>query len=127
VILDPGTHKCMHSVLALKLGVTPTKYNRGRESTMRFDNTTKQIHNVDSDGCKPLEIEEKIFGSLRNQKMETKPSTLEKRIITRETVIVVRGEALGKAKTDHYAACTTKEMHKNGQEIVQYFLSPRKR
>jgi hypothetical protein len=32
----------------------PTKYNRGRESTMRFDNTTKQLHSIDSDGCGTL-------------------------------------------------------------------------
>jgi hypothetical protein len=52
-----------------------TKYNRGRENTMSFDNTTKQIHNIDSDGC-PLKIGTKILG-LRNQKIEAKPSTKE--------------------------------------------------
>jgi hypothetical protein len=31
-----------------------TKYNRGRESTMKFDNATKQIHIINSDGCGPL-------------------------------------------------------------------------
>jgi hypothetical protein len=31
----------------------PTKYNRGRENTMSFDNTTKQIHNIDPYGCGP--------------------------------------------------------------------------
>jgi hypothetical protein len=31
-----------------------TKYNRGRESTMKFDNATKQIHIINSDGYGPL-------------------------------------------------------------------------
>jgi hypothetical protein len=39
----------------------PTKYDRGRESTMSFDNTTKQIDNTDSDGCGPLENWKKNF------------------------------------------------------------------
>jgi hypothetical protein len=31
----------------------PTKYNKGRESTMNFGTSHKQIHNIDSDGCGP--------------------------------------------------------------------------
>jgi hypothetical protein len=31
----------------------PTKYNRGRENTTSFINTTKQIHNIDFDVCGP--------------------------------------------------------------------------
>jgi hypothetical protein len=31
----------------------PVKYNISRESTMSFDNATKQIHIIDSDGCGP--------------------------------------------------------------------------
>jgi hypothetical protein len=33
----------------------PTKYNKSRESTMSFDNATKQIHSIDLDGCGPPE------------------------------------------------------------------------
>jgi hypothetical protein len=33
----------------------PTMYNRGRESTMNFNNATKQIHIINFDGCGPLE------------------------------------------------------------------------
>jgi hypothetical protein len=39
-----------------------TKYNKSRESTMSFDDVTKQIHSTDSDGCGPLENWEKHFG-----------------------------------------------------------------
>jgi hypothetical protein len=39
----------------------PTKYNRGRENIILFDNTTKQFHIIDSDGCRPPEkLEEKL-------------------------------------------------------------------
>jgi hypothetical protein len=40
-----------------------TKYNRDRENTMSFNITTKQIHNIDSDGSPPpLKIGRKILG-----------------------------------------------------------------
>jgi hypothetical protein len=44
-----------------------TKYNRGRESTMSFDNTTKQIHIIDSDG----------YGTLKNWEKNSRPPQLE--------------------------------------------------
>jgi hypothetical protein len=47
----------------------PTKFNRGRKSTMGFDNTTKQIHNIDSDGCGPQKTRREISG-LGNLKTE---------------------------------------------------------
>jgi hypothetical protein len=31
----------------------PTKYNKIKEGTLSFDNTTKQVHSIDSDGCGP--------------------------------------------------------------------------
>jgi hypothetical protein len=37
-----------------------TKYNRGRECTMNFDNTTKQVHIIDSDRCPPPKLGEKL-------------------------------------------------------------------
>jgi hypothetical protein len=42
----------------------PTKYSRGKANTMSFDNATKQIHSIDSDGCGPTENWEKNFEPL---------------------------------------------------------------
>jgi ribosomal protein L32E len=42
----------------------PTKYSKSRGSTMNFDTSHKQIHNIDSDGCGPPENWEKNFGPL---------------------------------------------------------------
>jgi hypothetical protein len=39
-----------------------TKYNRGSHNTSNFDNTTKHVNNIDSDGCEPLKNWEKFFG-----------------------------------------------------------------
>jgi hypothetical protein len=43
----------------------PTKYNRGKESTISFNNTTKQVHNIDSDGYGPPKNWEKNFKPLQ--------------------------------------------------------------
>jgi hypothetical protein len=45
----------------------PTKYNKRRESTMTFDNVTKQIHSIDLDGCGPLENWKTNFGPLQHE------------------------------------------------------------
>jgi hypothetical protein len=39
-----------------------TRNNRGRQSTISFDNTTKHINNIDKDGCGPPKNWEKNFG-----------------------------------------------------------------
>jgi hypothetical protein len=65
----------------------PTKYSRGRESTMSFDNTTKQVHNIDSDGYNPRKSRRKTSG-LCNLKIEIGPPTPEKSITTQEAVIL---------------------------------------
>jgi hypothetical protein len=57
----------------------PTKYNKSRERTTTFKNVTKQIHNIDSDGCGPPENWEKNFGppqpESRNRAFDRKNST----------------------------------------------------
>jgi hypothetical protein len=55
----------------------PTDYNIGRESTMSFDNTSKQIHNIDFNECGSLENWEKTFAppsqpENRNRAIDTK-------------------------------------------------------
>jgi hypothetical protein len=39
----------------------PTKYYRGRESTITFDNTTKEVHIIDSEGSRSPKNWEKNF------------------------------------------------------------------
>jgi hypothetical protein len=91
----------------------PTKYNRGRENTIRFGNRTKQIHNIDSDGCAPppptKKSGRKIVG-LHNQKIETELSAPEKSIIAREEVIQAGDEVEGEVKIDLYTTCFMKEI-----------------
>jgi hypothetical protein len=36
-------------------GSRAAKYNKSRESTLSFDTSHKQVHNIDSDGCGPPE------------------------------------------------------------------------
>jgi hypothetical protein len=42
-----------------------TNYNKSRKSIMCFNNVTKQIHSIDSDGCGPPKIWETNFGPPR--------------------------------------------------------------
>jgi hypothetical protein len=44
-------------------GSRPTKYSKSRESTMNFGVPHKQIHSVDSNGCRPPKNWEKNFSS----------------------------------------------------------------
>jgi hypothetical protein len=39
----------------------PAKYSKSRESTLSFDTSHKQVHNINSDGCRPSENWEKNF------------------------------------------------------------------
>jgi hypothetical protein len=70
-------------------------------------------------GAPSLKIGRKILGP-RNQKIEIKPLTLEKSIIIEKRLYRPGDEATDEAKTDHYTACITKEIHTIGQEIVQF-------
>jgi hypothetical protein len=36
-------------------GSRPTKYSKSRETTLSFDTTNKQVHNIDSDRYRPPE------------------------------------------------------------------------
>jgi hypothetical protein len=40
----------------------PNKYSRGRGIIMSFDNTIKEIHSIDSNGCGPQKTGRKILG-----------------------------------------------------------------
>jgi hypothetical protein len=42
-------------------GSRPTKYSKSRESTLSFDAPHKQVHNINSGGCRPPENHEKKF------------------------------------------------------------------
>jgi hypothetical protein len=93
---------------------------------MSFNNTTKQIHSIDSYRCGPSENWEKNFGPLQPE-TETKLLTLEKSIITQEAVTQAMLNLGGEAKIDCCTVAITKEKWIIGQEIVQYSWSPRKR
>jgi hypothetical protein len=45
-------------------------YNRGRQSTISFDNTTKQVNSTNSDGCGHPENWEKNFGPPQPEHMQ---------------------------------------------------------
>jgi hypothetical protein len=44
-----------------KEGSRPFKYNKGKEGATSLDMAHKQVHNIDSDGSRPLENREKNF------------------------------------------------------------------
>jgi hypothetical protein len=83
--------------------LSPTKYNKSRESTMSFDNAHKQIHNIDSDRCGPPENWEKNFRppqpESRNRAFDTRKNYHHPR-----GGCMSRGEPGAKAKID---LCTT--------------------
>jgi hypothetical protein len=83
---------------------------------MSFDNRTKQIHSIDSDGCGAQKIGRKILG-LHNQKTKIEPSTPEKSITTQEAAIQAGDEAKGEAKIDHYTTCITKEIQPHDKRL----------
>jgi hypothetical protein len=57
-------------------GSRPTKYIKSRESILSFDTTHKQVQNINSYGCRPLEIGRKIL-DLRGWKARAEHTTLE--------------------------------------------------
>jgi hypothetical protein len=102
----------------------PAKYNKSRESTISFDNVTKQIHSIDLDGCGPPESWEKYFGPLqlenRNRAFDTRKDYNHPR-----GGYTSRGEVGAEAKTNPYIACITREIQTTGQEIIQFSWNPR--
>jgi hypothetical protein len=45
----------------------PFKYSKGKEGAPTFDATYKQVHSIDSDGCRPPENWEKKFSHPRQE------------------------------------------------------------
>jgi hypothetical protein len=66
------------------------------------------------------------FLELCNLKIETKPSMIEKSIISLKAAIQSGGEVGGEAETNRCIACIMKEIQTTGQEIVQFSWNPRK-
>jgi hypothetical protein len=103
-----------------------TKYNIGSQSTISFNNTTKQVHNIDSDGCGPLENWEKNFGPPQSEHRHKAFNTRKDHHHHRGGY-TGQGRCHGKTKTNHCIACITKEIQTIGQEIVHSSKSAREK
>jgi hypothetical protein len=54
----------------------PFKYSKGKEGTTSFDTPRRQVHSIDTDGCRPIENWEKNF---RPPRPESKSKTYDPR------------------------------------------------
>jgi hypothetical protein len=86
----------------------PAKYNKSKESTLSFDTSHKQVHNIDSDGCGPSENWEKNF---RLPWPESKNRTYDSKRDYHYPEAAIQAKAMVGAETeiDLYIACSTRD------------------
>jgi hypothetical protein len=97
----------------------PFKYNKSKEGHPSFDASHRQVHSIDSDGCRPLENWEK-FSDLHDQKVRAGHMILEKITSKPEVVTQVKAKAGADFKTDLSIACSMRETLIIGQGIVPF-------
>jgi hypothetical protein len=89
-------------------GSRPAKYSKSRDSIMSFDTAHKQVHIIDSDGCRPQKNWEKKF---RPPRLESESRTYTpRRDYHQEAVIQIEAEVGGETKIDLCIACFTREI-----------------
>jgi hypothetical protein len=77
---------------------------------LSFDTTHKQVQNINSYGCRPLEIGRKIV-DLSGWKARAEHTTLEEITTTQDAVIQIEAEAGTETKTDLCIVYFTREIH----------------
>jgi hypothetical protein len=75
---------------------------------MSFNSTTKQVHSIDFDGCRPPKIWEKKFGHPQSENRNRAFDTRKEYHHPRGSY-TSRGEATSEAKTNYYIVCIMKE------------------
>jgi hypothetical protein len=97
----------------------PFKYNKGKEGAPTFDTTHKQVHSIDSDGCRPSEIWEKIL-DIHVRKAITECTTPEEITNKPEAVTPAEAKVGVKVKKGLSIACSTRKTLTIGQGIVPF-------
>jgi hypothetical protein len=92
------------------------KYNKSRENTSNFDTAHKQVHNIDSNGCGPLENWEKNFIPLWLES-ESRTYTPRRDYHPRGGYSNL-GWGRGETKTDLYITCFMREIQTIGQGTI---------
>jgi hypothetical protein len=104
----------------------PFKYNKGKEGAPTFDATHKQVHSIDSDGCRPLENREKNFRPPR-QKTIKECTTPEEITSKPEAATPVEDEVGVEVKKGLSIACFTRKTLTIRQGIVPFSWNLKRR